>query len=81
MTTLVNAPKKHVDVITKYFYPVAGGIENNIMQTYVALQNTLGWDVTIHTLRDTYTEKYTLSRRDHEWPPRKRYEWRIRIFS
>lgn len=52
---------KHIDVITKYFYPVAGGIENNIMQTYVALQNTFGWDVTIHTLRDTYTEKNVLA--------------------
>ena len=61
MTTLVNVPKKHVDVITKYFYPVAGGIENNIMQTYTTLQNTFGWDVTIHTLRDTYTEKNILA--------------------
>lgn len=56
-----NIQRKRVDVITKYFYPVAGGIENNIMQTYAVLQRDLGWDVTIHTSRNTYTEKNSLA--------------------
>ena len=56
MHTHISSSKK-VDVIVKYFYPVAGGIENNIMQTYTTLQNTFGWDVTIHTSRDTYVQK------------------------
>lgn len=60
MNTQTNIQKRHVDVVTKYFYPIAGGIENNIMQTYVTLQDTFGWDVTIHTSRDTYTEKNIL---------------------
>lgn len=60
MNTPVKSSKKHVDVVTKYFYPIAGGIENNIMQTYTTLQNAFGWDVTIHTSRDTYTEKDVL---------------------
>lgn len=52
-----DSQKLHVDVITKFFYPVAGGIENNIMQTYTTLQNKFGWDVTIHTTADSYTQK------------------------
>lgn len=57
-----NTPqsKKHIDVIVKYFYPVAGGIENNIMQTYTVLQSDFGFDVTIHTTANTYTEKNSL---------------------
>jgi glycosyltransferase involved in cell wall biosynthesis len=49
--------KLHVDVITKFFIPVAGGIEQNIAKTYKVMQKDLGWDVTIHTLADSYTER------------------------
>jgi len=49
----------NVDVITKYFYPVAAGIETNIMETYSVLAKK-GWKVTIHTSKDTYLEKDSL---------------------
>src|SRR3989338_11132577 len=49
--------KRRVDVIAKYIYPIAGGIETNIMQTYTVLKDTFGWDVTIHTTADSYLEK------------------------
>lgn len=52
-------PTKHIDVITRYFYPVAAGIETNILETYTVLQE-LGWDVTIHTSRDEYEKKNVL---------------------
>lgn len=48
---------KKVDVITKYFLPVAGGIEHNIAKTYSVLATKYGWNVTIHTTKDNYTEK------------------------
>lgn len=51
--------KRNVHVISKYFYPVAAGIENNIMQTYAPLARH-GWDITIHTSKDTYDKKNTL---------------------
>ncbi|MDO8572384.1 MAG: glycosyltransferase family 4 protein [bacterium] len=54
-------PRKKVAVITKYFHPVVAGIENNIMQTYTTLQKDFGWDVTIHTSKDTYVKKDCLS--------------------
>lgn len=54
--------KKRVAVITKYFYPVTAGIENNIMQTYSVLADTFGWDVTIHTTADNYLAKNIYSK-------------------
>ncbi len=59
-----TAQKKHVDVITKYFYPVAGGIENNVLRTYTFMQESLGWDVTIHTSADTYARKDSLAKEE-----------------
>ncbi len=48
--------KRKVDVVVKYFYPVAAGIETNTMETYsVMAQN--GWDVTFHTSKDNHIEK------------------------
>lgn len=51
--------RKTAHVITKYFYPVAAGIETNILETYSVLVQE-GWDVTIHTSLDTLTEKNVL---------------------
>jgi glycosyltransferase involved in cell wall biosynthesis len=51
--------KPVVQVITKYFYPVAAGIETNILETYKVFVRD-GWDVTIHTSVDTLTEKNVL---------------------
>ncbi len=48
--------KKKVAVLTKYFYPVAAGIETNTLETYSVMAKN-GWDVTIHTSKDTHTEK------------------------
>jgi glycosyltransferase involved in cell wall biosynthesis len=50
---------KKIDVIVKYFYPVAAGIETNVLETYSILAK-LGWDITIHTSLDTLTEKNVL---------------------
>ena len=45
---------RKIDVIVKYFYPVAAGIETNILETYSVLVKK-GWDVTIHTSNIDYT--------------------------
>ncbi len=47
---------KKIDVITKYFIPVVAGIEVNILETYSVLAKN-GWEVTIHTSKNTYLEK------------------------
>lgn len=52
--------KKHIDIVVKYFYPVAAGIETNIAETYSTLAKN-GWDITVHTTRDTLTEKNILA--------------------
>lgn len=52
--------KPRVHVITKYFYPVAAGIETNILETYSKLANI--WDITIHTSADEYLRKNSLPR-------------------
>src|SRR6266403_581975 len=54
---------KQIDIIVKYFYPVAAGIETNILETYSVLVKE-GWDVTIHTSTDTLTEKNILKPTD-----------------
>jgi glycosyltransferase involved in cell wall biosynthesis len=46
--------KKKIDIVVKYFYPVAAGIETNVLETYKTLV-TLGWDVTVHTSNVDYT--------------------------
>lgn len=50
--------KLNVHVITKYFYPVAAGIETNILETYSMLANK--WNITLHTSADEYTKKNSL---------------------
>lgn len=47
-------------VITKYFYPVAAGIEVNIRETYKKLLK-MNYDISIHTSTDTLTQKNVLS--------------------
>ena len=51
---------KNVHVVVKYFYPVAAGIETNIMETYSVLAKK-GWNITIHTSLDILTKKNCLS--------------------
>lgn len=46
---------KNIAVIVKYFYPVAAGIETNILETYSVLAQN-GWNVTIYTSNDSLTE-------------------------
>ncbi|MEK6826032.1 MAG: glycosyltransferase family 4 protein [Nanoarchaeota archaeon] len=53
----------HIDIVQKYFYPVAAGIETSILETYSILVKN-GWDVTIHTSKDTLTEKNYLTDKD-----------------
>ena len=55
--------KKHIDVVVKYFYPVTAGIETNILETYSVLAEK-GWDITIHTSKNTALEKDILSDTD-----------------
>lgn len=67
--------KRKMNVITKYFYPVAAGIETNILETSSVLAKK-GWDVTIHTSRNTLTEKNKLEReQDYGELKIKRYEY------
>ncbi|KKU88941.1 MAG: Glycosyltransferase [Microgenomates group bacterium GW2011_GWF2_47_9] len=51
----------HLNVITKYFYPVTAGIETNILETYSKLVN-LGWSVTVHTTEKSFNEKKLLEK-------------------
>lgn len=55
--------KKIVHVIEKYFYPVTAGIEVNMAETYSKLAEK-GWDITMHTSKDTLTEKGILADSD-----------------
>ncbi len=72
---------RHIDVVTKYFYPVAAGIETNIMETYSVLAE-MGWDVTIHTTQSTLTERNTLQAGDEMMRGLRvrRYPWGISSF-
>ena len=53
---ITDTENKKIDVIVKYFLPVIAGIEMNVMETYSRLAKK-GWDVTIHTSKDTYLKK------------------------
>ncbi len=61
----MRSHKKHkqIHIISKYFYPVAAGIETNIMETYAVLAES-GWNITIHTSADTLTEKNCLPKKE-----------------
>ena len=52
-----------VEVINKYFYPVAAGIETNTLEVYSNMAKN-GWNVTIHTSKNTLTEKDCLKREE-----------------
>ncbi len=54
--------KGKIHAIVKYFYPVAAGIETNMLETYSVLAKK-GWDVSIHTSKDTYDKKDSLAAR------------------
>lgn len=56
---IFSMKRKTVHAVVKYFYPVAAGIETNMMETYKAFVEK-GWDVTIHTSTNTLTEKNIL---------------------
>ncbi|MCK5061414.1 glycosyltransferase family 4 protein [Candidatus Parcubacteria bacterium] len=47
---------KTIHVITNYFYPVVGGIEKSILETYSRLVKD-GFEITVHTTRDDYEKK------------------------
>jgi len=55
--------KRKIDIIVKYFYPVTAGIETNILETYSVLAKR-GWDVDIHTSKDTYDKKNSLPEKE-----------------
>ena len=55
--------QKKIAVISKYFYPVAAGIETNVIETYAVLVER-GFDVTVYTTQDTLTEKGVLPLRN-----------------
>lgn len=44
-----------VAIITKYFWPVAAGIETNILETYASLVES-GWKVSAYTSKNSLTE-------------------------
>ena len=52
--------KLNIHVINKYFYPVTAGIEINILNTYGFMAKN-GWNITVHTSKDTLTEKNVLT--------------------
>jgi glycosyltransferase involved in cell wall biosynthesis len=52
-----------IDVITKYFYPIAGGIEVNTHRVYKALVDA-GWQVTVHTSRNTLVRENVLPKNE-----------------
>ncbi|MEK7576588.1 MAG: glycosyltransferase [Patescibacteria group bacterium] len=54
---------KKINVVLRYFLPVTAGIEINVWQTYRMLAKQ-GWDITIHTTTDTYTETASLSKEE-----------------
>jgi len=50
---------RSAQIIMPYFYPVAAGMEINVLETYSVLLKK-GWDITIHTSRDTLAKKNSL---------------------
>lgn len=54
---------KRIHIVVKYFYPVAAGIETNILETYSILAKK-GWRILLHTSQDTLTEKNVLKKQD-----------------
>lgn len=53
--------QKTLHAVVKYFYPVAAGIETNMLETYRYFVEN-GWEVTVHTTTNTLTESGTLKK-------------------
>lgn len=51
---------KTIHVVSQYFYPVIGGMEINMLETYSTFVKR-GWEVVIHTSKNTLSEKNILS--------------------
>ncbi len=54
---------KQIDIVVKYFYPVAAGIETNIYETHKYFLKK-GWKVIVHTSKNTLIEKNVLPGKD-----------------
>lgn len=68
---------KTLHVIVKYFFPVAAGIETNILETHTTLKK-LGWKILIHTSRNTLTQTDCLPAKEHVKNLQvKRYKWKL----
>lgn len=52
-----------IQVVTKYFYPVTGGIEIGIYQILSALAKN-GWNIELHTSKDNLTSKNVYKNRE-----------------
>ena len=50
---------KNIDAVVTFFYPVAAGIETNMLETYSVLVQK-GWAVNVHTTQSTLTQKNVL---------------------
>ncbi len=55
--------KKRLDVVVKYFFPLAAGIEVNVMNVYSYFARN-GWDVYVHTTTDMPDAPDSLSERE-----------------
>ena len=55
-TTKPSSQKPRIDIVEKYFYPVTGGIEVNMLETYSVLAEA-GWEVIAHTSVDSLDKK------------------------
>ncbi len=53
---------KRIHVITRYFYPVSGDLENKLLDMYSHFVSE-GWEVIVHTSNDTLAHKRFLSPR------------------
>lgn len=51
--------KPDICVFLDYFYPVSGGLALSSFYTYSLLTKN-GWNITVHTTKDTHTERNTL---------------------
>ena len=50
---------KNIDAVVTFFYPVAAGIETNMLETYSVLVQK-GWAINVHTSQSTLTQKNVL---------------------
>lgn len=66
---------KKIDVVLKFFYPVTAGIEINCLNVY-GFMKPHGWDITVHTSKDTPDAKNSLAQSDEiRGLTIKRYNW------